>query len=460
MGHNSGILRKPRRQLKRKLLPEKKTKLNSEPHDPEVIQVNAANSKNITTGTENDHNNNLTIEDILQHSGADHSYCQASSSNQKTNKYHICECQTDTCTCCIGCIEKGHLITLLQDKIKELEEQINMNQNKKNYIRDYRPIHKKILTSDERTKFYTGLPKKDLFYKLFDHLQPKIKTMRYWRGEKNTVLCANNLKRKYLSSPKKFGPQRKLVQIDEFLLVLMKLRLGLLELDLADRFNITTSTVSSTFFTWMKMLSIELKGMIEYPPQDHVFSNLPKDAHAFPRLRSILDCTEIFIERPRDLMVQSMTWSSYKHHNTAKILVGITPRGKISYLSKAWGGRTSDNHIVNESGYLDLLDPYDQVLADKGFTIANQLLLKHAELIIPPGVKGQEQMLPIEVDKTKKVANFRIHVERAIARMKEFHILNGVYPINMLPIVDQVVTVCGALCNFLPPLVTGDYLHE
>ena len=38
----------------------------------------------------------------------------------------------------------------------------------------------------------------------------------------------------------------------------------------------------------------------------------------------IIDCFEIFIERPSSLIAGAMTWSNYKHHNTDKFLIGIT----------------------------------------------------------------------------------------------------------------------------------------
>ena len=34
--------------------------------------------------------------------------------------------------------------------------------------------------------------------------------------------------------------------------------------------------------------------------------------------------------------------SSYENHYTVKFLIGITHQGSISFVSKAWGGRTSD----------------------------------------------------------------------------------------------------------------------
>ena len=61
------------------------------------------------------------------------------------------------------------------------------------------------------------------------------------------------------------------------------------------------------------------------------------------------------------------TWSNYKHRNTAKILLGIVPQGAIAFVSKAWGGRVSDKHLTDHSGFLNKLLPGDVVLANRGF---------------------------------------------------------------------------------------------
>ena len=85
----------------------------------------------------------------------------------------------------------------------------------------------------------------------------------------------------------------------------------------------------------------------------------------------IIDCFEVFIERPSNLLARASTWSSYKHHNTIKPLIGITPQGVISFLSDAWGGRVSDKYLTEHSGILDKLLPGNVVLADRGFDISD-----------------------------------------------------------------------------------------
>ena len=104
----------------------------------------------------------------------------------------------------------------------------------------------------------------------------------------------------------------------------------------------------------------------------------------------IIDCfeLEVFIERPTNLLVKAQTFSSYKHHNTVKVLIGITPQGSISFLSKAWGGRTSDKFLTENCGILNKILPF-HVMADREFTIHERWSFKSAEQVIPAFTKGR-----------------------------------------------------------------------
>ena len=84
----------------------------------------------------------------------------------------------------------------------------------------------------------------------------------------------------------------------------------------------------------------------------------------YSRTTCIINCSEIFIQRPTALSAKAETYSNYKHHNTAKFLIAISPSGAIIFVSKCWGGRTSDKHITTHSGFLDTLMHSDLVLAD------------------------------------------------------------------------------------------------
>ena len=106
----------------------------------------------------------------------------------------------------------------------------------------------------------------------------------------------------------------------------------------------------------------------------------------------------------------------------------------------------------NSNFCMNSLEPYDAVMADRGFTIAEDLLLHRADLFIPPGKRGQEQFTKADVQKTKTVANLRIFVEQAIRRLKTFRIIKNELPISLIGNLDNIIIVCAALCNLYKPL--------
>ena len=110
------------------------------------------------------------------------------------------------------------------------------------------------------------------------------------------------------------------------LFLLVKLRLNLRNKDLAYRFGISASVVSRYITTWVCFLYHHLSEIEWMPSVEQVAGTLP---HAFkdkfPSMYAIIDGSEIFLETPSDLHMQSSTWSQYKHHNTAKFLVVCTP---------------------------------------------------------------------------------------------------------------------------------------
>ena len=79
-------------------------------------------------------------------------------------------------------------------------------------------------------------------------------------------------------------------------------------------------------------------------------------------------------------------------------------------------------------------------------------MMKFCKLTDPPGARVKSQMTTAEVKKTKEIANSRIHVERVTNRMKTLRMLKTVMPITILHHCDDIIRVCGALCNLKPLL--------
>lgn len=296
------------------------------------------------------------------------------------------------------------------------------------------------VNSDNKVRFYTGLPGLDILKTTLEFISPFV-TRR----------------------------TRTLTAFQEFVMVLMKLRLNVPLQDLAYRFDISLSTVSRTFLAWMTVIDVRLSPLISWPEREDLWRTMPVCfQYSFGKKTTlIIDCFEIFIERPSNLLARAQTFSTYKHHNTVKVLIGITPQGSICFISKTWGGRTSDKFLTENCGFLNNLKPGDLVMADRGFTIEESLGLYQAKLAIPAFTRGKSQLDPFDVEKTRGIANVRIHVERVIGLLRQkYTILQSTLPIDFLmcsdkdtikcPMVDRMVRVCSALTNLCPTIVPFD----
>ena len=97
----------------------------------------------------------------------------------------------------------------------------------------------------------------------------------------------------------------------------------------------------------------------------------------------------------------------------------------------------------------------DVLMADRGFEIQDDLAPMGVKLNIAPFLKGKGQFEEDELVETRHIAKFRIHVERAIEQIKNYHILDYVLiTLRSSGIIDQIFFVCAMLTNFLPPLVS------
>ena len=84
-------------------------------------------------------------------------------------------------------------------------------------------------------------------------------------------------------------------------------------------------------------------------------------------------------------------------------------------------------------------------MADRGFTIVEDLLIRNARLHMPPGKRGNEQLTKSEVKKkTNEVANLSCFVKQAILRLKTFRLIKYKLPISLLDNIDNIVIACAA----------------
>ena len=252
--------------------------------------------------------------------------------------------------------------------------------------------------------------------------------------------------------------------------------------------------ISKVVKTWLQLLYKTFKEF-----EEHMFLKKNEISRPLPRhfrnkilknVTTVIDCTELKVESSENYRQQGHLWSSYKHHTTAKVLIGVAPSGACTFVSSCFEGSISDVEIVQRSGFLEKIDSTPTILANRGFTIERELATKNAKLIIPPFLKRKHHFTLKETRDTKIIARARIHIERQkivsifglfwmplipfykhfthalramikamIAtiiclnrfnkRLKEFRFLSNVISQKDLPMLTQAVFVCSCLTNFI-----------
>ncbi|XP_013380134.1 uncharacterized protein LOC106151426 [Lingula anatina] len=328
-------------------------------------------------------------------------------------------------------------IQQLEKEVTELKEQISDLKGK--FLR-----LENIKDDDRKFQFWTNLPNFLVFSSLCDYLKTRTDSnnLCYWNGEATNTTGMTSKK----------GPTRKFTFEEEFFMVLVKLKTGKFNEDIAQTFDISTGHFSKIFTTWINFLSNELKTLFE---MKYSTEEQPNCFQSFDNLKIILDCTELLLQKSSSLDSRKSTFSNYKHHDTVKFLVGISPNLAVNFVSSAWGGRASDKHItLNSEPLLHGLKRGDLVMSDRGFTVSDELEFQGVKIVMPD-FKGRErvQFTNAESNRSNKISHARIHVERIIQRIKTFHLLEQIVKLNMFDLFEQIFVVCAYLTNFQLPVI-------
>lgn len=121
---------------------------------------------------------------------------------------------------------------------------------------------------------------------------------------------------------------------DIVMIVLRKLKLDESFDIIGHAFGVTRQYVCQIFKKYLPFISDHLYELVVWPEKESTKNALPISFRkSFRDIESIIDCFEIEIEVPSSAFFQALTWSSYKHCNTIKYLVSITPNGIINFKS-------------------------------------------------------------------------------------------------------------------------------
>ncbi|XP_078026475.1 uncharacterized protein LOC117250756 [Epinephelus lanceolatus] len=343
-----------------------------------------------------------------------HSHSQADEGAPKDNTGE----QQDCSQCCIKVAEIHRLL----EENRKLKEELSRKSLDENFMKD-----------DSMVKYYTGLPSFALLMGVLTQILPSL--------PKSTT-------------------GRKLSHFQMLLLTLMRMRLNLPLDHLAHLFDISRQHTSTVFCDNINVLYAHLSPLVHWPERHCMQDSMP---HQFVemfdnRVRVIIDCFELFIERAQNLRAKAQTYSNYKGRQ-------YSTRNHLFYFQRGGGGGGgggSDKQIAEESGFLQKLSPGDMVLADRGFDIKESVAFMGTTLKTPAFTKGRSQLDSKDVEETRKIAHVRIHVERVIGLMRsKYNILNDTIRLNMvlpcegegMTLLDKIVVVSCALTIMSPSIV-------
>ena len=112
-------------------------------------------------------------------------------------------------------------------------------------------------------------------------------------------------------------PRSKLSSFDMLLMFLIKIRLNLFDDDIGYRYTQFIEQLFQEIFTVLDVMAAETSNLIKWPDQVTLQETMPSSFRRFFKKCCviIIDCSEVFIERPSDLLACAQVWSNYKHHS-------------------------------------------------------------------------------------------------------------------------------------------------
>ncbi|XP_049524490.1 uncharacterized protein LOC119454499 isoform X2 [Dermacentor silvarum] len=85
----------------------------------------------------------------------------------------------------------------------------------------------------------------------------------------------------------------------------------------------------------------------------------------------------------------------------------------------------------------------DEIMADRGFKLDPHLEVQGIKMNRPAFTRGKDQLPESEVTETRRIASLRIHVERAINRIKRYRIFKQVLRIKSRKYASKIILVCA-----------------
>lgn len=199
---------------------------------------------------------------------------------------------------------------------------------------------------------------------------------------------------------------------------------------------------------WVRKLERVLSATLGYQLELHGerVRNFPHWFKVYPQLKEfIVDCSERYIQRPKDRADWEYYYSGKKKRHTVKNQLLVHPRdSRILDVSDTVEGKRHDKQLFEDSRIFTRVPPRAKALGDSAYQGINHPFLK----IITPLKKPPGKDLP-ETDRVnnRSVSKIRVRVEHPLSYLKHFNILSQTFR-GQIPRADLPFKNIACIYNF------------
>ena len=249
-------------------------------------------------------------------------------------------------------------------------------------------------------------------------------------------------------SPKSFSFET------QFLVTLTVCRHGINLRFMAFILRTSETTVQRIFNGWAIFLATVFNRLDLKPGHGFLLQKMPSifvdTGHGMTDI--IIDATEFKFQCATNFELNSLLFSNYKNTTTGKALIGIAAHGMGILFSDIYPGSISDTDITEKSGALQYVEEEHEIMSDRGFAIQDLCAIKGVYLNRPKQ-KDLDQFKQSDIQQNFDIASTRIHVERFIGRVRDWSILNNVWPLTRMDLLSSTWQMLCHIVNItMPPI--------
>ncbi|XP_047992251.1 uncharacterized protein LOC125230974 [Leguminivora glycinivorella] len=272
--------------------------------------------------------------------------------------------------------------------------------------------------------------------------------------------------KQYLSIAKKFQWVPKHIceqnqnRISELTLIvtLFKIEKNCSLIEIGNQFKIPSSENTKMFVEGIEYLANFFQNLIYLPAPELIEAQLPHEFKVqYPNVQCILHTFQIEMRTPTNALRQAQTWSHDKYGNTLKYLIGCTPNGLVTFVSKGYGGGISDKDILKKSKLTDDLPHNATIMVQwhkKCFVGAEDYLKPIGVRLIRPNDLCTTEPTPEQTVEAEAIKSFRVHLKRMTKQLRQFEMLLEVKS-KYVKYMDQILIIACGLVNLQATLTNN-----